>query len=72
MEFGVAQAVPGDFQLGFGVINLRLGGLQAFLRVIELGPAYYTSGQEILLPSVVIACLGQLTLRSRQGRLRRA
>lgn len=66
LEFSEAQPVTGKLQLGFGVIDARLCGLQPFLRMIELGSARNPSLQQASLSFEIITRLGQLSLGSRK------
>ena len=69
-EFGETHEIVGDTQLGLRRLDLRLGGLLCLRRHIEIGARGPPLCQQRLLTFVVVACLRQLALRGRKGRLR--
>ena len=69
-EFGEAHQVVGCLQLGLGGIDLGLRRLTGLFGLVEIHPGGPALRQQRFLSFEVIASLGQLALRSREGRLR--
>ena len=69
---GPADTVPGDLQLSFSIVDLRLRVLQGVLRLIEPGSGCVAVRQQLTLSLEVAARVSQLPLRGDESRFRRA
>ena len=67
-----ADAIPGDLQLSFRVIDLGLRTLQRVLRLVEPGSGCVAVRQQLSLSFEMAARVGQLSLRGGEGGFRRA